>query len=211
MTMEQKRFTEQFVAGVVCPPGRKDMLVFDRATRGFGLRVSASGTKTFLVQYNAPGGKRRQALGAYGTVTLDKARRQAKAILGEAAVGGDPVARRRGEIAAARMRTKADAYTVEAMIADWTTRHLANRSPAYAKVATSRLRALLADHLAVAADKLDRAAAKAALAHVAEDAGLVAANRARAYARACFTWAVKHDMLRLALRQPTRGRAGAEP
>jgi integrase len=74
-------------------------IVWDSTLKGFGLRVeptgSGQGRKTFLIRYRAGGGRNgvlRQAnIGRYGTVTVEQARRKAKAALGEAAGGGDPL------------------------------------------------------------------------------------------------------------------------
>ena len=49
------------------PPGRRDVLVFDDGLPGFGLRVTAAGTKTFLYQYRVGPKVRRLVLGEYGT------------------------------------------------------------------------------------------------------------------------------------------------
>lgn len=65
-----------------------------------------SGVKSFIARYRVDGGgrtakRRTYTLGRYGTMTLDQARKQAKAILGAVANGDDPVERRaakRGEL-----------------------------------------------------------------------------------------------------------------
>jgi integrase len=69
--------------------------VWDNALGGFGLRVSPSGTKSFILRYrpkragpSAP--KRFMTLGRYGTITVEEARDRAKKILGAVADGQDP-------------------------------------------------------------------------------------------------------------------------
>ena len=42
------KLTQRSVETLSCPPGRKDVLVFDGELRGFGVRVTASGAKIFL-------------------------------------------------------------------------------------------------------------------------------------------------------------------
>lgn len=60
--------------------------------RGFGVKVIASGLKTFVVQYrNAQGRSRRIMIGRYGVVTVEQARREAKTVLGQIARGVDPL------------------------------------------------------------------------------------------------------------------------
>jgi hypothetical protein len=43
--MASCKFTHRTIAAAVCPPGRKDILIFDTETRGFGVRVTAAGSK----------------------------------------------------------------------------------------------------------------------------------------------------------------------
>src|SRR5208283_1595268 len=81
------RLTQRSVEAASCPPGRKDALLFDGETRGFGLRVTAAGSKVFLAQYQSATGKRRVGIGPFGVLTVEEARRRAKAILGYAAEG----------------------------------------------------------------------------------------------------------------------------
>ena len=63
----------------------KQKTFFDGSLKGFGLRVSVGGTKSFIVMY----GKRRKlkTLGRYPETTLAKARVLARQVLGEVAGG----------------------------------------------------------------------------------------------------------------------------
>ncbi len=72
------------------PKAEKDTFVWDDELKNFGLRISPSGRKTFLVQYRSKGRTRRVKIGLYGTLTADEARAQARRILGEVAHGLDP-------------------------------------------------------------------------------------------------------------------------
>ncbi|QRG07214.1 site-specific integrase [Xanthobacter dioxanivorans] len=68
------------------------LIEWDQELRGFGVKVVASGLKTFVIQYrNAQGRSRRIMIGRYGVMTLEEARREAKAILGRIARGVDPL------------------------------------------------------------------------------------------------------------------------
>ena len=80
-------------------PAKGQTFHWDSETRGFGIRVGASGTKTFVVQYrNAEDRTRRMKIGRYGILTVEQGRDQAKIKLGEVAAGADPAE----EIAQAR-------------------------------------------------------------------------------------------------------------
>jgi integrase len=57
---------------------------------GFGVRVLPSGKRSYLVQYRAAGRSRRAVIGLHGRLTCDEARKEAAAMLGQVAKGGDP-------------------------------------------------------------------------------------------------------------------------
>ena len=76
--------------------GRRFM-VFDTELKGFGLRVTPSGSKTWCVEYRAGArgrsvSKRRMVLGAATTLSPDEARIAARSILARVALGEDPAA-----------------------------------------------------------------------------------------------------------------------
>jgi integrase len=80
---------------------------------GFGLMVTANGHSSYVVQYRAAGRSRRMHLKA--GLTLTAARKEAKAILGAVARGGDPLtARRKAE--------RADSNTLKAVVEEYLVR-----------------------------------------------------------------------------------------
>lgn len=91
-------------------PGDKDLFLFCSELRGFGLKVTPRGSKTFIVTYRVGRGrnaqKPRETIGRYGSPwTVDQARDEAKRILALAARGEDPREQRRKS---ARMPTIAE-------------------------------------------------------------------------------------------------------
>src|SRR5215212_6409933 len=81
-------------------PSDKDRVVFDAELPGFGLKITPSGSKIFLVQYRFPPGRagriRRYTIGTYGEgLTPDQARSIAVQVKGKIAAGLDPVAERK--------------------------------------------------------------------------------------------------------------------
>ncbi len=61
------------------PPGA---FIWDCECKGFGLRVTPKGTKSFLFRYRADGKQRYEPLGSYPGLTVDKAREKAEALRG---------------------------------------------------------------------------------------------------------------------------------
>lgn len=189
------KFTQRSVEDAKCPAGKKDVLLFDEETRGFGLRVSASGGKVFLAQYQAAEGKRRVSLGAFGVLTVDQARKAAKGILGAAALGGDPVAERRAKEAAAAISKVEAEFTVRKLIETWATAREGDRRATYITIARAHLLRSLAAWLDRPAASIRLVEAVALLDEIKETRGTVTANRTLAYARAAYGWAVKRQRL----------------
>jgi integrase len=76
-------------------PEPADYFIWDRELKGFGLKVSRGGRKTYVCQYRTAGGRsgntRRLTIGPHGSPwTVEKARSEARKILGRAANGEDP-------------------------------------------------------------------------------------------------------------------------
>jgi integrase len=67
-------------------------LHWDDTLAGFGLRITSSGVRSFIVQKRIGGKERRSTLGRYGVLTPEQARREAQKFLGQVAQGTDPVA-----------------------------------------------------------------------------------------------------------------------
>ena len=114
----------------------------------------------------------------------------------------DPMAERRAARAAAeeaeaaaKAAKAADSYTVRKLIQDWTDHHLSERSESYRKRVPAELRRVLKTWVDAPAKRFTRADAVQALDATKTGSGPIAANRARAEARACWAWAVKRGAL----------------
>ena len=68
----------------------KDYFIWDDELPGFGLRVFASGKRSYLIQYRAAGRTRRFTIGLHGVWTAETARQEAKVQLGRVAKGDNP-------------------------------------------------------------------------------------------------------------------------
>ena len=197
------RLSDAVVELATCPHGRKDVLLFDEALPGFGVRVTCKGTRTFIFQYRAGQKVRRTVLGTWGSeLTAAQARKKAESLRGQVRDARDPVAERReARAAAAKVEAEqkvariASAYTVDKLIEHWTDHHLSERSASYGKRVPAELRRVLKRWLNVPAKAFTRTDVVQALDETKSTAGPIAANRARAAARSCWAWAVKRGAL----------------
>lgn len=82
------KLTKRIVDGLEA--AEKEQIVFDDELKGFGLRVTPAGRKTFIIQYRAGGRVRRVKIGLMGNITPDEARKRARVLLGEVACGENP-------------------------------------------------------------------------------------------------------------------------
>jgi len=86
----RKALTARFVETVTAPAGRTEYV--DTITPGLALRVGPR-AKTWIALYKTPAGKvRRQKIGRYPALKLEKARRKAQDIMGGVHEGHDPFA-----------------------------------------------------------------------------------------------------------------------
>lgn len=67
-----------------------DYFIWDDELPGFGLRVFASGKRSYLVQYRAGGRTRRFTIGSHGVWAPESARKEARILLGRIAQGENP-------------------------------------------------------------------------------------------------------------------------
>lgn len=91
------------------PTGRR-YTAWDEALPGFGVRVEAGGSKTFICRYRSSGIRRQYTIGRYGVLTAEEARAEARRVLGAVALGDDPSSVRQNERGAMRFSDLFDAF-----------------------------------------------------------------------------------------------------
>lgn len=84
------RLTKTTVDALQAPTDRDQAFYRDGQLKGFAVRVTASGVKSFIVEKLVNGKVRRMTIGRYGEITVEQARREAQKLLGKIATGIDP-------------------------------------------------------------------------------------------------------------------------
>jgi len=130
------KLTEKTIENLKTTQGQKDRIVFDDDVRGLGLRVTASGSKSYLSQFNFQGKRRRVPIGSQSTLSLADAREIVKRHAGDVARGIDPAAVRIAE----REAAKAEHLALGKLIGDWSEIRLRDRRERYRTEAVRALR-----------------------------------------------------------------------
>jgi integrase len=92
-------------------PSSGQVFYWDDELRGFGLRVSASGARSYVAQGRVGTRTRRVTIGTHGRWTCEEARRQAREILRDMDMGVDPAEKRLHAAAVGvTLRTVVSAY-----------------------------------------------------------------------------------------------------
>ncbi len=179
------KLTKASVDRLKLPQGKSELIVFDEALPGFGLRMRSGGKRTWIAQYRVGAKQRRLTLGTVETLDSDGARRHAKDALARVQLGQDPQAE----------KTAARAPKVrELTLSDVVDRYLTYaerklRTSTYSGIVLhlrKHWRPLHAHELR----NLERRHVAAELGRIAKNSGLYGANRSRAALSALFAWAI---------------------
>jgi integrase len=84
------KLTTASIKTITPVPPKTDVIEFDDAVPGFGVRARAGGSKVYVVQYAIGEKTRRMSLGKVELQGVDKAREKAKDILAAVRLGQDP-------------------------------------------------------------------------------------------------------------------------
>jgi integrase len=94
-------------------PTTGNRITYDAEVTGFGVRVTAAGAKSFVLNYRAHGRERRITIGSLPDWPVRQAREQAKSLKRRIDMGDDPMAERHAERAAPTVDQLADRFEVE--------------------------------------------------------------------------------------------------
>lgn len=123
------KLTKTSVEGVARPAPGARSVVWDAEVKGFGVRVAASGSRTYILRYRMGGrasALRTFTIGQHGSPwTVDQARRRALELLADVRSGVDPAVRRDADRGAAVLDEAVRAERMFATVADrWFDEHV---------------------------------------------------------------------------------------
>jgi integrase len=183
-------FVETYRQNICCrgfAKWRYGNFFFDDDIAGFGLRIRAGGSRTFVFQYKLGAKQRRMTFGAFPAMRPEQAREIAGELHAKVKLGNDPAAQ------------KAENKIRAANIADNLIRAFLEHQQR--KLRPSSFREV-ARHLTVyakplhrmAIDSIDRRAIAGLLNDIANNSGAVTANRVRATLSSMFVWAMREGV-----------------
>jgi integrase len=186
-----KNLTEAAVQRARAPKTGQTFL-WDGAVKGFGVRILASGSKTFWFQYRPRGGgsSRMIRIGRFPDISVRKARNEAHKYAAERAHGGNPAA----DLQAERMRDKA---TLRVLLAEGGPYQLEleRRGVVNLKPALSSLRRGLHGLMSKEVTYLTRRDLVAAIAAIEADGRPGAAQDLRRFTRVFLEWCIGQGFL----------------
>jgi len=122
-TADKPQISDKLVKGLT-PPQSGYTVAYDgtgpNAIRGFGVRITAAGTRSFVLNYRLHGIEHRHTIGAYPTWSVLAAREEAKRLRKEIDKGINPVVER---------REKRDADTVKELSVRYLDEHVSRQAP----------------------------------------------------------------------------------
>lgn len=95
------------------PPTKGNYIIYDARLPGFGLRITAKGVRSFVLNYRFKGRERRITIGQYPTWKLLAARKQAEQLRRQIDLGVDPLEQRIAERTAPTVRDLFGRYALE--------------------------------------------------------------------------------------------------
>jgi integrase len=188
--MEATKLTQGAVDALKLRKGSSEEIIFDNAkggVPGLGLRIREGGSRKWIFQYRFAGQQRRQTIGTAAAMTLEAARKRARAMRVDVDDGVDPKAEKATRIEASKtvfksvMESYLDAreHTPKLLMKPRSfaecRRHLENHwKPLHKLPIAGITRFTIADRLR----------------GIAKDSGPVAADRARSTLSSMFVWAI---------------------
>jgi integrase len=180
------RLTDK-TAALELPKDKAEMIVFDGDLSGFGLRLRAGGSRTWIFQYKLGTKHRRVTLGSASALSAAQARKTATELHARIHLGQDPA----GEKAEGRVRA---AETMGAALRSYLAFQRSRLKPgSYGEVERHLLKNCKPLH-GLQLVRIDRRTVADRISAIAAKNGPVAANRTRASLAAFFAWGLREGL-----------------
>ena len=185
------RLTAAAIEGLKLDTGVADKIFFDSDVPGFGIRIRASGARTWIFQHKIAGRTRRLVLGQVSAIKPARAREIASELHAKVRLGHDPSSERRERIHRAR-------DTFDVLAQRFLEQYRARPRTQYEVRRHLQKYAAALHHMPVEAITLRDIADL--LSKTDKASGPVIANRVRSSLSACFSWGMREG---LAFSNPT--------
>jgi integrase len=182
------KLTQKTIATLTLAEGKTETIVFDSDLPGFGIRIRAGGSRTWIYQYKIGHQNRRITLGSLAALTPAQARDTAAEMHAMIRLGRDPA----GEKTEGRARAAETMGAVAQSYLTYQSGHLRRRS--YRELERHLLWYCKPLH-GLQLQKIDRRTVAARIADVASSNGTATANRVRASLSALYAWAMRQGLL----------------
>ena len=175
------------IAGLRQPPaGKIDVVYFDDDLPGFGLRLRASGKRTWIVQYRVAGLSRRLTIGGADVLNVTEARKRARKALAQALTGSDPADERRSR----HEKTKVTLRSIAENYLQFREGKIRTRSMVEARRYLTSPSYFGPLH-ALPVERIERRHVADQIMHVEGARGAATAGRARSALSALFSWGMR--------------------
>ncbi len=173
--------------------GLNPVFLWDDKLPGFGLRVTPSGIKSYIIQYRPKNSRKvtRLTIGRHGKITPDKARREAERLFAGITLGSDPAAEGKASRAASTVKVMTLADMLDRFVAD----HVkTNNKPGTQREEIRLINRLVRPSLGkLALNSLTRGEVKKW--HSGITAAKISANRALAHLQRACRFAIEHEWM----------------
>ncbi|GJD36461.1 tyrosine-type recombinase/integrase [Methylobacterium aerolatum] len=188
------RLTQGMLATLTPKAGKAERIIWDEEVRGFGIRLRASGARTWVIRPPRKGkGSNLHTLApaapSAGAIDLRSARQKANETLSELALGGDPFKKKREATAQA-------AVTLGSLVETYLANKLAKgRRPSTVYGVKNHLNLHWAPLHERPLSEITRAEIAAQHRKIANECGPHAADRARSILSTFFVWAIGEGLV----------------
>jgi integrase len=176
--------TQAAIARLKLPTGKSDAIFFDDKIPGFGIRLRASGSQSWVFQYKIAGTNHRMLLGKVSAMKAEAARKLAERHHAALRDGRNPAAEK-------AVRTAQAANTFGPLVSQYLEFKRGMLRPRSLVEVTRHLMVCAAPLHKLPSTSIDKTIVARLIKTLAAERGVVTANRVRASLSAMFSWAMK--------------------